>query len=332
MKYSFFSRSEQCIDRVFLISRYCAHRSIVKLSIMAIATLAAFGALNCKAKAETVGIIKDRIGNEGDFGSGPHVLGIPGFATITWDYRVAGDVVIPTARVQGTLYIDRLGPGCARLNVFFKDNLDLNLSSRTFQFCGPGSNANSGQNQLPVDVSFPAAGSTNPNLRGVQLVVGSGATLGQIIDDKASTIRAVSTNIREDVIINSERADFGKSPHLLGSPAGNGSVSLGLRGDNQIAGNVSGTLYWDSSRSGCARLVIDFQEANGEILRRRVFNQCGPTGGNANSGSNQLIVNETFNSARLFKIRLRVGTVSGNNLTGVKTKTITYGIGNVQGP
>jgi hypothetical protein len=270
--------------RTALSSHHNAVHLLVTVAILAFALVA----LSSTAQGANAGTERMRLGTEADFGSGAHVFGTPDWGTIKWDFTPEGGRVRVTARVQGKLYLDKIGEGCARLIVNFQDEDSNNISSRTIQFCGPGNNANSPDNQRTIDVSSGGLF----DLRRVQLVVGEGPTLGQIVDEEANgTMRPT---LHKNDTINNGEADFGAPPHALGTPVSNANISLVLNAEGRVVGNVRGTLFWDSFGSGCARLVINFRDANNNNLGTRTINQCGPTGGNANSNSNQSAIDRTF--------------------------------------
>lgn len=262
---------------------------------------------------------------DADFGSGHHSGGIPGPYTVTWDYTPSNGVVLVTARVQGTLYLDRLfGGGCARLKINFQDIAFNNLfATQDIHFCGPGFDANNSANQKAVNVVSVA----DTRIRHVQLVIGSGNTTGSIIDDKATT--ETFPNVRTSDIINNGATDLGgPGPfpvHFNGSPVDPFSVKVELRDTNVIRGEVSGILFWDSTSAGSARAIIDFQNSNGANLATRTVNLTAPSGGNALASANQASFDQVFSSASLFKIRVRVGTVSGGSFVGVASRTYSLG-------
>src|SRR5262249_39820642 len=80
---------------------------------------------------------------------------------------------------------------------------------------------------------------------------------------------------------------------------------------------------WDSTSAGSARAIIDFQDSNGANLATRTVNLTAPSGGNALASANQASFDQVFSSASLFKIRVRVGTVSGGSFVGVTTRTFS---------
>jgi hypothetical protein len=299
-------------------------RSVIRV-VLALAITLTSGALS-SAHGATAGVTSARvtaISGNADFGAGSHFNGIPGLGTITWDYTPSNGVVVVTARVRGTLYLDKLGSGCARLTINFQDaNFNNIFSPPPLRFCGPGFDANNAANQLPIDVtSFP-----DPSLRRVQLVVGSGPTLGSIIDEQGGSFTAVAVSTSD--IVNNGTADLGNPIHAGGTPLNPATISLRLVSDGRVSGDVNGTLFWDSFSAGCARLEIRFRDIdNANLTAVRVRRSCGSTGGNALL--NQRIVDEVpFNDARLFKIQLRVGTenAAGTGFVGnVTTRTYSFG-------
>lgn len=124
------------------------------------------------------------------------------------------------------------------------------------------------------------------------------------------------------VRINGGVADFGSGNHSLGSPQGNGSVTFEYTVVNQqivATARVRGTLYWDALASGCARLIIEFRDLNGNVIAtQRVDTQCPAPGFNANSAANQAPVGRNFASANLHSVRLRTANVTTGteNVTG----------------
>ena len=199
------------------------HRPTPLLLITLTTMVLALGPLGSTAHGELAGFCNVRAsGSNADFGSGNHNFGFPASARVEWDYA-PGATVLPSARVLGTLYMDKLGRGCARLKVNFQDASFNNLTApRTTEFCGPGFNANDPANQEPVD-DEPF---THPLLRRVQVVVGSGPTLATVVDENVDSCRAVSVN--RTVTINNGEADLGGGTlHAFGAPTAPASVSLG---------------------------------------------------------------------------------------------------------
>ena len=188
------------------------HRSS-GFSAVAIVALALLTAI--PAWGATSGIDRDVLTGTGgghpgnaDFGDGFHGNGVPGPYSVTWDFTPGAGVVQVSARVRGTLYLDRLGSGCVRLLVDFQD-FDFNLiARRTVQFCGPGFDANNSANQQDVDISSAnIANFPDSLLRHVQLTIGSGSSTGAIINDRTGihTVPRVDAN----EIINNGTTDVG---------------------------------------------------------------------------------------------------------------------------
>jgi len=265
-----------------------------------------------------------------DFGSGFHANGVPtGPYTVSWDYTAVNGVVVVTARVSGTLYVDRLGGGCSRLLVNFQDINFTNLfATQSVQFCGPGFDANNTANQRAVGIVSPA----DSRIRHVQLVIGSGATTGQIQNDRVTTEFFPIVTVGE--IINSGTADLGGAGpilHVFGAPVNPYSASILLQDNGVVRGHVNGILFWDSTLAGTACAIVDFKSPTGAILATSTISVTAPSGGNALQTSNQKSFDRAFSNASLFAIRLRVGTGTGaatapcSSLTGVTTKNYTLG-------
>lgn len=265
-----------------------------------------------------------------DFGSGFHANGVPsGPYTVSWDYTAVNGVVVVTARVSGTLYVDRLGSGCSRLLVNFQDiNFNNLFATQVVQFCGPGFDANNSANQHAVGIVSPA----DARIRHVQLVIGSGATTGQIQNDRATTEFFPIVTASE--IIDSGTADLGGAGpilHLFGAPVVPYSASILLQDNGVVKGDVNGVLFWDSTAAGTACAIIDFKSPTGAILATSTVSVTAPAGGNALQTSNQKSLDRAFSNASLFAIRLRVGTGTGtatapcSSMTGVTTKNYSLG-------
>ena len=294
----------------------------------------------------TAGIDRDVLTGTGgghpgnaDFGSGSHGNGIPGSYSVTWDFTPSAGVVQVSARVQGTLYLDRLGSGCVRLLVDFED-FDFNLiARRTFQFCGPGFDANNSANQLSVDISNAnIANFPDQRLRHVQLTIGSGSSLGSVVNDRTGvhTAPRVGTN---DIINNGATDLGGEGPigHALGSPVNRYPVTIQLQENGLVRAQLNsdddnGILFWDSASAGTACLIIDFQDSSGAILNTRIVSVTAPIGGNALQAANQRSFGvRSFTDASVFKIRLRVGRGVGpasdpcGTLASVLTRTYALG-------
>jgi hypothetical protein len=318
------------------------HRSS-GLSVVAIVVFALLTA--SPALGAVAGIDRDIVSGTGgghpgnaDFGSGFHANGIPGPYSVTWDFTPSGGVVQVTARVTGTLYLDRIGAGCVRLLVDFQDFDFNNLARRTFQFCGPGFDANNSANQLAVDISSASLPSfPDSRLRHVQLTIGSGPSTGAIINDKTG-IHTVPRVDAGDIINNGATDLGGAGPigHAFGSPVNNYSVTIALQEDGLVRavlnGDANGILFWDSASAGTACLIIDFQDASGAILNTRIVSVTAPFGGNALQAANEAVFGvRSFTDAAVFRVRLRVGTGVGpatnrcGTLAGVATRTYSLG-------
>jgi hypothetical protein len=303
-------------------------RSISRVLVVFAAMATFVGAMSAPAWAANVGTDRSRIGFEADFGSGTHIGGTPGLYRVDWDYTPVGGVVRVTARVRGTLYLDRLGSGCARLLINFQDiDADNLTSTRTTQFCGPGFDANASANKRAVDQTFAST-----SLRRVSLAVGSGSTLGSIELDHAAAHVAPSVN--GGVRINNGTADFGGTSvlpaHFGGSPSLPAPVTLVLGSNTSVVGRVRGTLFVDSTRAGCSRVLIEFKDVNDANLATRTRDRCAPSGGDALDAANQRVIDESFTSPALFKIRVRVGRVAGGAFVGTVVSQ-THGFGSALG-
>ena len=119
--------------------------------------------------------------------------------------------------------------------------------------------------------------------------------------------------------------DFGSGTHSGGSPSGSGAVTFDyttVNGQIVATARVTGTLYWDALASGCARLIIEFRDLNGNVIpnsTQRVNTQCPAPGFNANSAANQAPVDNSFANSNLHSVRLRTANVTDgteNNITG----------------
>jgi hypothetical protein len=261
---------------------------------------------------------------EVDFGSGSHSVGTPaGSGSVRWRFTAANDELVVTSRVQGTLFLDKIGSGCARLRVNFQDSSGNNLqSTQDIAFCGPGFNANSSANKRSIDVTSGG----NAGLAKVQLTLGQGPTLGSIIDLETGSVRVPSTQLKFADKINNGNADFGGNSHSGGGPSTDAFIDLSVSGNGLVAGRVDGVLYWDALvGAGSARIITDFQNSAGatlKSLRRRV----NGTGGDANSAPNKVGVLHIFQSPSMSKIRLRVGKVlSSGSFVEVASKVYSFG-------
>ena len=309
------------------------------LSVFSLFVLVLF-AISRDASAAVAGVDRDILAGsnsfpgDADFGSGTHLSGTPtGPFTVTWDYTPINGVVAVTATVNGTLYMDSLFGGCARLKVQFQDiNRNIISAPQPIQFCGPGGDANSSANQRP-NLTIP--GPPDPRVRLVQLIVGFGTTSTNIVDDRTTT--EFFPGITPTDKIDSGTADLGGAGpfpiHLFGSPVDPYSVSVLLQDSGVVKGDVKGILFWDSTSAGTACVIVDFRNASGTILSSRTITVTGPSGGNALQSTNQASFDASFSNAAVFSIRLRVGTGTGTtaatasctNLSGVTVKTFSLG-------
>lgn len=293
-------------------------RIITGLTIIAMST----GAFSTTAWAITVDTESVKIeGGTADFGSGLHALGSPtGDGTVKWDFTSDSSGLKATVRVQGTLYLDSVDPGCARVTIEFKSSSDgtgPSLATRHADVCvtTTGHNANDATNKKLVDESFSSCDLNSVVLQTNPVVNGQPVSPGNHKSFSAPNKRKLSLKV------NSNDADFGTGTHAGGGPSGDGLVQF-TRENCNVTGLVSGTLYYDSLFSeGCAQIIIDFENSSGTALKSQTIKKCGP-GGNANDAGNQKSVDETFNNASLSKIRLRVGQVlPDGSFVRVQTKT-----------
>ena len=289
----------------------------IVISLLALATSAqANASLSCG--------YKDLIFNgEVDFGSGNHSLGSPEHnASVGWSFQSFNGVIAVTARVRGTLYLDKSGGGCARLRINFQDSNFNNIqATQDRSFCGPGNNANNSANRLNIDVTSFA----NPQLRRVQLTLGEGQTLSSIVDLHTGGVLAPSTNVSIPDRINNGNTDFGGNSHSWGGPSSDGFIDLTLRNNGRVFGRVNGVLYWDDYfNGGTARMITEFRNSNGAVLQSR-RDQIRGNGGDANNIANKVGVLQLFNSTSLSNIRLRVGKVSNGHFVDVATRNYSFG-------
>jgi hypothetical protein len=259
---------------------------------------------------------------------------------VTWSFTPSDTVVLVNARIQGTLYVDRLGLGCVRVLIDFQDFDFTHIGSQTIQFCGPGFDANNSANQKAVDVNtalflnFPAE-----RLRHVQLTIGSGSSIGSIVNDRLALHHAPRVDAFDT--INNGKTDLGGAGpigHAFGAPVNPYSVTIELQqpiGLVRAALNdeANGILFWDSASAGTCCLFIDFENSSGTALRSpRIVSVTAPLGGNALQASNQTVFGvRSFTDAEAFKIRLLIGTGTGpasdrcSAMTSVASRTYSLG-------
>jgi hypothetical protein len=140
--------------------------------------------------------------------------------------------------------------------------------------------------------------------------------------------QALATQVQNTPVrINGGVADFGSGNHSFGSPGGNGAVMFdytSVNGQIVATARVTGTLYWDALASGCARLLIDFRDLNGNVLNTQIVNtQCPAPGFNANSAANQAPVDNSFASSNLHSVLLRTADVTAGTVNITCTTTTT---------
>jgi hypothetical protein len=280
---------------------------LINKALVALAAAIVLGVLTPAAGAQDLVVKTDNVKinfGTADFGLGASILGSPsndGF--VLWFFSSVNGSLQAKARVAGVLFMDSLDPGCVRLTIEFKSSSGAILATRNKDLCvtTTGHNANDPTNERDVLEDF-----ANPDLN--QVVLKTHSVLNNQIVSTSPAVTSTAPNIKKhDVSINGDNADFGKGPHLGGSP-GSGLVQL-TRDNGNLKGLVSGTLYYDSLFSeGCAQIIIDFENSAGSALKTETVKKCGP-GGNANDAVNKKSVDETFSSSSLFKIRLRVGQV-----------------------
>ena len=252
----------------------------------------------------------NRIINNGsaDFGSGNHAFGGPqSNGTITYDWSTVGTQIRSTGRVRGTLYWDSaVSSGCARLTIRFRRSDDVNLAVRTIDECGPGGDANNSLNKTSVDESFGSIDLSYIVLTTAVLQNGSPVNTSPFVTITQVSIKSFN------VLVENGRADFGGSnfgmdSHHFGRPDRPGRINFQRNSDGTVSGGVVGVLFYDApNASSCAQMEIAYRSSSGTILDSPPdFLNCGP-GGNANSGANQLFINDAFSSGSLFDIRIIV--------------------------
>jgi len=252
-----------------------------------------------------------------DFGSGNHSFGGPdGYATDTDDISFVDGQMVASKRIRGTLYWDSLDPGCARVTIRFRTRLNHTLATRTRMVCGAGGDANDAGNQRAIDESFAAPGLDNAILETNQ------DENGALSGGRHITLHI--PYIAERVLrVGNGTSDFGNGTHIGGWPLDAGEVEF-KRWPTEIGAAVIGRLYWDAAfSSGCAQIVVDFQDAAGNTLNTASSKECGP-GGNANDGANNRAVNLSWAHPALFKTRTRIGSVVNGNFVGVTTRTQSF--------
>src|SRR5438874_3821599 len=77
---------------------------------------------------------------------------------------------------------------------------------------------------------------------------------------------------RTPVTIDGGVADFGNGFHFLGVPQAPGVVSFDystVGGVLVARARITGTLYWDASKAGCAGLLVNFNNINGDFITSR---------------------------------------------------------------
>jgi hypothetical protein len=299
------------------------HRFIIRF-LATVAVAITFGALSPTARAQGLTVKSDEVKinfGTADFGNPKHAFGSPVYpAYVGWEFSTVNESLRAEASVNGTLFLDSLDPGCARVTIEFKSSSGAILATRTKNVCVTvtGHNANDSTNQVDGLEIF---GSSDLN----QVVLRTHSVVnGQVVSSSPPVISTAPNVKKHDVIVNSNDADFGTGTHAGGGPTGSGLVKL-TRNNGNVTGLVSGTLYYDSLFSeGCAQMEVFFENSAGTSIHSETIKKCGP-GGNANDAVNKKSVDETFTSGSLFKIRLRVGQVlPDGSFVRVQTKTCDF--------
>ena len=309
-------------------------RTVSKSTLAGVIVTVTIAVLSSAAMGVTVQTYNRNLnGGTADFGSGLHSFGSPtGNGIVTFDYSYVNNQLLVTARVNGTLYWDSLfSSGCARLTIRYRDYDHNNLAIDQVNVCGPGGDANNSSNKATVNKSF-----TDPFLWHVHISVNE-VQNGTLLNGVSNSVAAPQRRVY-GVIINSGTADFGSDSlglHVAGSPTKEAEISFSrsrLFSSFGLLGVVRGKLYYDSlvPTPGCVRAVIDFRDESDALLDRNTFDLCGP-GFDTGSPLNQLKVEAGYNfypgsfgDFNLFRIRLRVGTVSGGSFVNVTSKTFDF--------
>jgi hypothetical protein len=234
---------------------------------------------------------------------------------VRWYYNVQNGMIVPTARVTGTLYFDKLGEGCAQSWVNFSGQAWPAKDT----VCGPGWDANDEDNQVAVDRNR-----TDPALRSVTVATLSGEHEGDLHLEGAVSCPAPS--LRTTTTINNGVADVGGtgSSHFGGSPNTPAEVKIVLQPDGLMKASVIGRLFVDSYESNRVRMYIDYLDETSGVLETQVEELNAPAAWNgALSASHQRDFSRARSLARIHKVRLRVGRVVNGVLTGAVTRTFS---------
>lgn len=264
-------------------------------------------------------------GGEVDFGTGTHSLGSPSRSgTVAFDYTDVNGVLVASARIQGTVYWDALASGCGRIFIEYRNLSGTVIATdRASTSCpSPGFNANSSANQDPVDEDFASSSLHSVKIYTQKLVGSTFQTVG--------TPRIVTAPRTRNftVKVNNNESDFGGgTAHLAGTPVGSGTVSF-TRTNGSMTARMIGTLFWDSLnpfQDGTARVRAEFQNSSGSNLFPEQDFDLDGTGCCATDSFNQLpVATSAVSSGSLWKVRVRVGQVTGGSFGGFVTRLIDF--------
>ncbi len=288
---------------------------------------------------------------EVDFGKNTrHEWGAPKESgLVRWTFASVNGAIVRTVRIQGTLYLDRLGPGIARMQMdFLNSGGGAVADSAVAERPGPGGDANLRDNKMHVDVTVTHANlnrvlitysiSDNPGDPAAPLEIRT--TTGQKWGDQRinivegtppprpaiafkdlrfDTLRAPDVDVEFSPKFNHGSTDFGSDRHEWGGPVSGGSLRLFLRNNGEVTGRVTGWLYWDNyfngpSHTGTTRLAINYLNKNGDILSSRKAFRVFGVSWDANDPKNKTRVEREFSHRDLFQVQLRISKVVGSNL------------------
>jgi hypothetical protein len=120
--------------------------------------------------------------------------------------------------------------------------------------------------------------------------------------------------------INGEHADFGRDPHLLGTPLVGGDVVFSVN-SGVVTASISGRTYLDDLAGSCARVKLDFLRADNTVIAG--LSTTGVDVCSASSGLHESAVwTRTRSGAQIAKVRVstQIQLTNGNfTTTGSKT-------------
>lgn len=111
----------------------------------------------------------------------------------------------------------------------------------------------------------------------------------------------------DDVKITTQNVDFGDGNHFFGTPTGNARVTWRLDSNQtnlRIHAQLSGRVYWDDISSGCARVRVQYLNANNGVVATDTSGAACRTGFQPFTAPPSVNVSESATNANIRQVRI----------------------------